>query len=91
MLLQRRKKKDIMKSEITIYKKENSQSLFIQYSLKTEESEARFVKKVYETPEAETLIVLSEEILLTSGEEETDISVSEENDNPYEIGNLFRR
>ena len=49
------------------------------------------MKKVYEPPEAETLIVLSEEILLTSGEEETDISVSEENDNPYEIGNLFRR
>lgn len=49
------------------------------------------MKKVYETPEAETLIVLSEEILLTSGEEEAETPISEENDNPYEIGDLFRK
>ena len=63
----------------------------MQHSLKAEEREAQFVKKVYETPEAETLIVLSEEILLTSGEEEMETPISEENDNPYEIGDLFGR
>ena len=63
----------------------------MQHSLKAEEREARFVKKVYETPKAENFAVLSEGVLLMSGEEETETPISEENDNPYEIGNLLGR
>ncbi len=63
----------------------------MQYSLKIDEREKRFVKKVYEPPETEKMIVFSEEILLTSGEEETETHGGEENDNPYEIRNLLER
>lgn len=63
----------------------------MHYSLKIDEREERFVKKVYDAPEIEKMIVFSEEILLTSGEEEAETQVGEENDNPYEIRNLLGR
>ena len=63
----------------------------MHYSLKIDEREETFVKKVYDAPEIEKMIVFSEEILLTSGEEETETHGGEENDNPYEIRNLLGR
>ena len=63
----------------------------MHYSLKIDEREERFVKKVYDAPEIEKMIVFSEEILLTSGEEEAETQGGEENDNPYEIRNLLGR
>lgn len=47
------------------------------------------MKKIYSSPDLEKLTVISEGIMLFSGEEETETTDTEENDNTVDIKRLL--